>query len=83
MIVRLFSRYWQQRAQDQAQKRGHAASGEVSGPESTYVGPLNHPAQQYNQKGVRISNNEKLRDANDDGIGNQEQAEARCVIEKS
>jgi hypothetical protein len=49
----------------------------------SYAGGLNHPTQQYNQKGVRVPNNEKLRDANDDGIGNQEQAEARCVIEKS
>jgi len=83
LIIRLFSRYWQRRAQKQSQLRAQRASGEVSGPGTSYVGDLNHPAQQYNQKGVRIPNNEKLRDSNDDGIGNQEQAEARCVIEKS
>ena len=45
-----------------------------------YMQDLN---RQYVLKGVRVTNNTKLRGSEDRSIGNQEQEEARCIISRS
>ena len=78
-VIGMFGRYWQRRqtrlADNKAWKDIDASARDFS-----YAGGS---SSQYSQKGVRIPNNSRLRNSKDEGIGNQEEAEGRYVIEKS